>query len=141
MAAIPLSEELKAVQDLALAPFAEIPIVSGASTVLNFVENVYTYFNSDSSGNSEVNSDYETQVSVVNSDGPVFASSTQGLVEVTGTATVTTNLGIEAPQSGIDLSPGPNGETIPTVADPRGEPRKDRPCIGLGGFDRRQKCR
>jgi hypothetical protein len=74
----------------------------------------------DNSGNSEVNSDYQTQLSVVNSDAPIFASSTQGLVEVTGNATITTNLGIEAPQSGIDLSPGPNGETISTVADPSG---------------------
>jgi hypothetical protein len=42
MAVMPLTEELKAVQDLALAPFADIPIVSGASTVLNFVENACT---------------------------------------------------------------------------------------------------
>jgi len=134
MASIPLGSELKALQTLALAPFSEIPIVSGASTVLNFVENAYTYFKSDTSGNSEANSDYQTQLSIVNSDGPVFASSTQGLVEATGSVTETTNLGIETPQSGIDLSPGPNGDTISTIADPSGNYDMFLP-LGVSGFD------
>jgi hypothetical protein len=134
MANIPLGEELRALQTLALAPFSEIPIVNGASTVLNFAENAYTYFKPDTSGNSEANSDYQTQLSIVNSDAPVFASSAQGLVEATGSVTETTNLGIEAPQSGIELSPGPNGETISTVADPNGDYDMFLP-LGVSGFD------
>jgi hypothetical protein len=70
----------------------------------------------------------------VNSDAPVFSSSTQGLVEAIGTVTVTTNLGIEAPQSGLDLSPAPNGDTISTIADPNGDYDMFLP-LGVSGFD------
>lgn len=136
MASIPLTDELKALQDLvgAFGPIAEIPIVQGASTVLNFAENAYSYFKEDTTGNNEANADYQTQLSVVNSDAPVFSSSTQGLVEATGIVSEFSNLGIEAPQSGIDFSPGSNGETISTIADPGGDYDMFLP-LGVSGFD------
>jgi FG-GAP-like repeat len=134
MASIPLGDELKALQDLALAPFSEIPIVSGASTVLNFVENAYTYIKENGPGNSQANADYLTQLSVVSSDGPIFSSPFQGLVEMTGNVSLTTNLGIEAPQAGFELSPGPNGDTIATLADPNGNYDMFIP-LGTAGYD------
>jgi hypothetical protein len=136
MESIPLSTELKALQDLTLAfaPIADLPITPGISTVLNFAENAVTYFKEDNSGNSEAGADYQTQLSVVNSDGPVFSSPTQGLLEATGIAAVTSNLGIQAPQSGIEISPGPNGDIISTVADPGGDYDMFLP-IGVPTFD------
>jgi hypothetical protein len=131
MQSIPLKEELQAVQNLALAPFESLQAVS---TVLNFVENVASYTSPDSAGNSSVNNDYQTQLSIVTSDSSVASSATQGLAEIEGNVDVTTNLGLEAPESGIDVMPGPSGETITTIADPSGYYDILVP-LGVAGFD------
>ena len=131
MQSIPLKQELQAIQNLAMAPFEAL---SGASTVLNFVENFGKYATPDSNGNSSVNNDYQTQLSIVTSDAALAASPTTGLAEIDGTVDVTTNLGLEAPDSGVDLMPGPDGENIATLADPSGNYDLLIP-MGVSGFD------
>jgi hypothetical protein len=132
MQSIPLKQELVAIQDLALAPFDGLP--EAASTVLNFFENVYSYASSDSAGNSPMNNDYQTQLAIVQSDSSIASSTTQGLAVIDGNVDITTNLGLEAPQSGIDLTPGPGGETMTTIADPSGAYDMLVP-LGIAGFN------
>jgi hypothetical protein len=131
MQSIPLSEELRAIQNLALAPFEAL---QGASTVLNFVENMASYASQDSNGNSEAGNDLQTDLMILTSDGTVASSPSNGLAEIQGVVDLTSNLGIEQPQSSIDLSPGPGGETIASMADPNGNYDLLVP-LGVSGFD------
>lgn len=108
-----MKEELQAIQNLALA----FEALQSVLTTLNFAESVASDTSQGTNRNSAVNSDYQVQLSTVNSD-LTASSPTNGLAEIQGTVDVTSNLGIEAPQSGIDLSPSRNGETISTMADP-----------------------
>jgi hypothetical protein len=134
MEAIPLSEELMAIQNLALAPFTEIEAVSNGSTILNFLENAYQYLAPNSGGSSDASDDAQTQDTLVTMDSGVFASSSQGIGEVTGSVTIDSNLGLQAPQTGMELSPGPENDTITDLADPSGNYDMYVP-LGDSGFD------
>ena len=109
-----MKEELQAIQNLALA----FEALQSVLTTLNFAESVASDTSQGTNRNSAVNNDYQVQLSTVNSDLTIASSPTNGLAEIQGTVDVTSNLGIEAPQSGIDLNPSRNGETISTMADP-----------------------
>lgn len=132
MQTIPLQDELQALQNLALAPFEEAQLVANTSTVLNFVENTAEFFNQNS-GQAPAEQDWTTQLNVAATDSGEFASSTQGIGEVEGNASLITNLGTQAPDSGVELSPGPGNETITTLADPSGNYEMFIP-LGVSGF-------
>ena len=133
MQAIPLKEELLSLQTLSLSTYQGIPIGAGTATVLNSVENTIEYF--QEVGNpSPAEEAYKTQLSIVTSDAIVFASPNQGIGEVTGLVTLNTGLGLQAPQGRIEISPGPDGEIISTIADPSGNYDLYVP-LGTSGFN------
>lgn len=125
-----MKEELQTIQNLALA----FDALQAVLTTLNCAENIASDTSQGTNGNSAVNNDYQVQLSIVNSDSTIASSPTTGLAEIQGTVDVTSNLGIEVPQSGIDLNPGPNGETISTMADPSGNYDLLGP-LGISGFN------
>lgn len=54
-------------------------------------------------------------------DGAVFDPTNPGKAVVNGQTAITSNLGIQAPDAGVELSPAPGGGEMDTLSDPSGD--------------------
>lgn len=136
---IPADEMYGALETLITSPFLveEKTSITVASTVFDLVTEGLNYYGIATGDTSTLSPSQDSDlvsVAIATSDGAVFAPPNSGMVEVQGNVDVQTTLGIEAPQSGLDLSPGPGGESLTTIADPDGDYSMWVP-LGVSGFD------
>jgi hypothetical protein len=124
MDSIPRDQIYGSLKTLVTSPFlaeatAATKVASTAFDLITEGIKFYGLATGENSGSSPSEDADKTSLQIVKSDASVFAPPNQGIAEVEGTSTVTSDLGIEAPESGIELSPGP-GEDLTAIADPSG---------------------
>jgi hypothetical protein len=102
----------------ALQPAAEV-----ASSVWGYWTTGRDYYclaNNNGSSVCPDKADTNTAEQADQQNQQLFSSTNPEFADVTGTATESSNLGVQAPQAGVELNPAPGGE-IDTLADPNGD--------------------
>lgn len=117
---IPRDKLYDAIESFALLPFLDNPAVLAGATVFDFMRTVAGYIDPLLSAPSASPSQIVDQgdFAVVTSNSTVATSSLTGIAEALGNVNVPNTLGIEAPQSGINLTVGT--DIFTTLADTAG---------------------
>jgi hypothetical protein len=105
----------------AIPAFEGVAALSSVYSYWTTGRDYYCLANGNTSSVCPDQADESTGQQVAAQDSTVFNSSNPGLVDVTGTVDLTSNLGLQAPDGGIELSPETSGgSTVDTMADPSG---------------------